>query len=579
MKALFERLLRWPGWRTHWPALIGLALLTALISYPLPLHVFRSAYVGGRNVDVWMKLWDSWWLEQVLLAGQRPYFTPYFFHPLGADLRFHSISWTTALAWLPLAPIFGDIGAYNLVTLLITLACAASGYLLGWRLTGSRTQAWLAGVIFAFTPLRNGYSGPWPDLSNAQWIALAGLAAWLAAERRQARDAVWGAVVVALAAWTSLYIMVVLALTVCLLVAALALQGGRWRDPAFRRTMALLAALSALLLVPRLVPIFRDTAALGGALQLAGGAMDALAPLTPSRYHGVYYRLLPFLRDSKPQSFFVGIVPLALAITALAARRTRRQAAPWAITGGVFLLLALGPVLTVGGVEYPAVPMPARLAQLLPFIRGVDPQILSLGMALPLAALAALGAGVWLARWRERPARQSAALALATAAILFDAWSGRFALQDTRPSPFYAQIAAEPGEFAIIDLPMGRQLSKRYMYYQTIHGRPIIEGTPGRAMPGTYAYFDGNPLLYRWVREKPLNCRRVDYAANLQALADDGFRYIIVHRDPDDGHIWEFLPSYFTVEPVYQDDQLLAYRIDAMVEGPSPCAGAADDGG
>jgi hypothetical protein len=39
-------------------------------------------------------------------------------------------------------------------------------------------------------------------------------------------------------------------------------------------------------------------------------------------------------------------------------------------------------------------------------------------------------------------------------------------------SPFLTQMAQEPPTYAVVDYPMGYTASKRWLYYQTLHGKP-----------------------------------------------------------------------------------------------------------
>ena len=570
--SLVKRIAAWEGWRSDFIALVGFVLIIMLMSYPLAFRL--GAGLGGRDIDTWMKLWDNWWFGQVV-KGQNWLHTPYLFYPRGLDLRFHSISWfTAALAWL-FSLALGPVVGYNLTTLVITLLCAYCGYRLALYLFDNRLLGWLGGVLFAIFPVRNGIAGSWPDFSNLQWLPLIVLFAMLSAKNpRRLGFAVLTGVAVALTAWTSYYIFAVALVLIMVLYVYLALDEQRWRDPIFWRQAVLAGSVAIVLMLPRLIPLFTNISGLDTALKANSDAtttqVDLVTFFIPSPYHGLFYRFYRLIgAPTKVKlTFYLGLVPISLMISSLWSEQ-RRKLTIWYSLIAVYLVLALGTELKFRGTIYP-IWMPARLVHWLPFIRGVRPHIFALGLALPVAILTVAGAGVWLRRIQNGSLKMGVLAAL-IAVICFEYWTGRVVMQDTAVSPFYQQIAHEAGEFALIDLPMGRQESKRYEYYQTVHSRPIVEGVSGRPVPGMKDYITSNKLLYAWNRNNLLDCQQVDYVASLQALEDDGFRYIIVHKDLTTGQVWDTMPAYFASDPYYSDKYLLAYRISDLLANPTPC--------
>jgi hypothetical protein len=578
---MLARVLRWRGWRaTDLLPLLGYAMLTGLMTYPLVFHL-GGTQVGGRDVDTWMKLWDNWWFEQVVFHGQQPYFTTYLFHPVGADLRFHSISWVVAaLSWL-FSLALGRVGGYNLVTLLTTFSCGYCAYKLIDHIFHHKTAAWLGGVVFAYFPNGFSASGVWPDFSNLEWIPLLALLLILMLETGKIRYAILSAVVMALATWTSLYIMAIAGLTAGVIVLGWLTAERGWRDRIHLFHIAVFAVLALALFAPRLTPIFGKGAAelenvLESKSEPTNTQVDVAALMTPSLFHGAFYRIPGFSDQVRrypqnyKQSAYLGVIPLFLAVSSLWLTN-KRWLAIWVGCWLLFLILAIGPILRVNGAIFPDIWMPARLVRWVPFIRGIRPAIFVLGLALPMAVLASGGMIVWAERIRtDSQFIRAGLVAGLLAVILFEYWNGRFTLQEASAPAFYQEIAAEPGDFAIIDLPLGRQNSKLYMNYQITHQHPIVEGAPGRLASGQYDYFQNSDLLSAWGKGMPLDCAALSYESSLHQLSDDGFRYIVLHRDyyhnfPD------YLPSYFAVPPLYEDDTITVYAVADLLSAPPPC--------
>jgi hypothetical protein len=131
-------------------------------------------------------------------------------------------------------------------------------------------------------------------------------------------------------------------------------------------------------------------------------------------------------------------------------------------------------------------------------------------------------AGVGVAALRARIARPAtrrvviaALLALAVAVPALDYHALRKPLISASIPPAYAVIARDPQEAALLDLPSGLTpgwalLSSRYMFYQTAHGKFLLDGTVPRLPPDRILFLG----------------RRVDDFATLPYL-----KYVVVHRD------------------------------------------------
>ena len=67
------------------------ALLTLVITYPMPLHMDR--FLIGEDIDDYINPWVDWWTNHVLTTpGESLYHTDYLFYPDGVSLAFHSFS-------------------------------------------------------------------------------------------------------------------------------------------------------------------------------------------------------------------------------------------------------------------------------------------------------------------------------------------------------------------------------------------------------------------------------------------------------------------------------------------------------
>ena len=147
--------------------------------------------------------------------------------------------------------------------------------------------------------------------------------------------------------------------------------------------------------------------------------------------------------------------------------------------------------------------------------------------------------------------------------MLLEYWAWPF--PTTRPNvpDFYRQLAAESGNSAIVDLPITNDLSKLYMYYQTVHGKPTVTGHVSRPPEGAYDFIEANGLLRAmWQGRQPDPTG--DPAAELAALAEAGVSYVIVHPDRLQEEQLEAVLTYLDRAPAYAryhtGEHLIVYR-------------------
>ncbi len=194
-----------------------------------------------------------------------------------------------------------------------------------------------------------------------------------------------------------------------------------------------------------------------------------------------------------------------------------------------------------------------------------DPQRFNIFLALPVSMLAAIGVSALL----YLPALNKRAVALAAGLgviIIAEYTLVPYSTMEHEVPKWYQQLAQEPGQFAVLDLPMRpTSFDKQYMMYQLTHGKPLVEGHVSRRTSETYAYLDGNPFLKELRRSNEMDLELRDISHQLQQLADDGVRYVILHKDlasADQLHTWQ---KWLAVVPYYQDEDLIVYRTNPQL--------------
>jgi hypothetical protein len=301
------------------------------------------------------------------------------------------------------------------------------------------------------------------------------------------------------------------------------------------------------------------------------GQTDMAAYFVPMTYHPLLGPIVQPLYENfvKNRAWmpYLGIVPLLLAVWG--ALRQKRRALPWVVIGLFSFIMALGPHLRVNGVDL-NLPLPyALIGDKFPLNTLRSPDRYNLMLALALAPLAAWGVSDLLARIKARAERKSGTLRPHRAVyvtglvlggvILFEYLGVPYPTMPPLPtSPFQARLAQDPENYAVLDIPLDRSDTKRYLYYQTQHQKATVQGRVARVPAEAYALFEQIPLLKAWAKSIGA-ARPLDAGAQLQRLADHNVRYIILHKDLTQPEVITSLRNYFTLPPAYEDDQIAVY--------------------
>lgn len=565
-----------PWFHRDWLVLSLYLLATFAFTYPLIVRM------GGSwmpfSGDMYMKLWDVWWLENLVQTGQPFYFSQDLFYPIGLDLSFHPTSWTTtAFVWL-LAQIVGLFSAYKISILLAVFTSAYAAYLLALWLSKQPIAAWFAGIIYAFAPYHIADIRSHPDLAQLAPIPITILFFLQAFTKLNFKKAILAGLMLGLVAWTGLYLFAFTAITLGFLFFLAAVTNQHWAQKRYWLVSLVFALSSLILLLPRLYPIFNDSQSLSYVIEekfIANETQaDALALLVPPVASPIFApitgKLSALFAESEDlyPSPYLGWLAILAASSALFWPKHRKQAWLWLAIAALFLILSLGPVLRFGGIVRPNRILPASFLLDIELFRSIRPNLFHIGFLLPFAVLVAYGIAAWLSQLKPNPKRLQAAIILLSLFMFAEYWIGNAGMGPLEVSPFYEKLNSEEGDFALIDLPMGYSPSKRYLFLQSLHGRPIAEGMSSRMPPNAFDYIESNPLLARWQNLESLDCDQLataEYALALNHLQADGFRYLLLHDKHD-----SFTSYLETVPKSYEDEFVVAYSLADMRTNP-PC--------
>lgn len=548
-----------------------LAYVLLALAYLWPLVRRFGVALAGDGFDMYVFQWGNWWITRALSQGQSPYHTTMIFYPQGAGLYFLSFSWLNTFVWWPLQVVTGDVAAYNFVVWWSWPLAAFGAYLLAREVVGDRRAAFIAGLVYAFYPYHFAQRNHL-NLLSVQWIPFALLFLMRAVRRGRVLDGLLAGLFFACAGLSGWHLLTLSGMLGGLwLLYAWLTERREWAKGSWRALLAMVVILG-LLTGPFLVPMaweqFVNPAGQDPYLgKEAETQTDLVAYVLPNLYHPLWGRLAApvhqrFLRN-KDHAVALGYLPLLLVGYGLLRwRDSTRRAKFWFVALFVFGLLALGPFPRFNGVAYPQIPLPYRLVGWTLPVRSLrNPERFNILVGLCLALV--VGVVVRDLLRRLPPRRAGLITLILSGLVLLEYWAWPFPTTQPDVPDFYHQLAAESGNSAIVDLPITNDLSKLYMYYQTVHGKPTVTGHVSRPPEGAYDFIEANGLLRAmWQGRQPNPTG--DPAAELAALAEAGVSYVIVHPDRLQEEQLEAVLTYLDPAPAYAryytGEHLIVYR-------------------
>lgn len=543
--------------------LLAFFAATVIMTWPMLLHLPDGLLNLG---DPLLNSWVLPWTVRAVGTGPLRMFEANIFHPEPGTLAYtdHMLSTVpvAAPAWLATG---NGVFVQNVVVLAMVALGGWSAYRLALDVTRVRPAAAVAGAIFGFSPFVVSH------LSQVQLLATYAIpAAWLFGRRvvrhARPRDAVGLTVFWILGVLSSWYQAAFLSLSLAVLVVVEAFL--RRRTLVWRRVAILLGAALAVVMVVAFVfsrPYVdvqerypQAVRSVSEAELYSATPRSLLAALPGSVLYGRLtekFRAPGFIE----RTLFVGLVPAGLvvmAVTRAARRRRLSEVIPWLAVGGSMFVIAFGPYLRRGSLR---IPLPfLALYELVPPIRFIRAPGRAGGvMMLAVAVLAAIALAQIV-----RPRLRTAVGALAVVLVGLEYAAVPMKLMPA-PQPGeahrYLASSTEPG--AVVELPTipivddrpvpsAEVRETRYVYFSTVHWRPILNGYSG--------FFP--PTHEQMVREM----QSFPSPSSMRFLRGRGVAFVTVHLGLLPGTPWERLSDGIrdpSLELVVDDGQVRLYRL------------------
>ncbi len=495
------------------------ALLTAILTYPMVLHVGDT--IGGG--DEAFTCWSIAWTTRALLEDPLHLFHANIFYPANdysLALSEHLVGWT--IFSIPVYSITQDpVFTHNFIRLLTFVLCGFGMYLLTYRYTQNRCAAFIAGIFFAFYGYRMAIQ---LHLLAMQWIPFMLLFLDKFFQSFKFRDIILASLFFILSALSSWYIGIFTAIVGGLFILGYMILDLRVRKEALTRKPLLMVLTSLFLVIivltPFSIPYFE-----------ASKHYDAERDIdNPLNYSWSFD--IPFLFNRFGIFFFIfALIGLFLPLSDYKLKKpdlnyVLKQKIPIIFAGIAIVsyILTLGPVLKLSDVQTGIMMPYYYLYSIFPYIAIVrDLSRFSFIMSLAGSVLAGIGAAALLHRIKGKDMKYIAAAGLIFLAII-GSWHVpvfipvSLATGDHVPE-VYHWLAEQPDDVKIIEIPTRWvEDNSEYTYYSVYHWKEMVNGYSGRDVEFA------SKIMRDTGGEFPSN-------NTVSLLQHIGIKYVIVHAD------------------------------------------------
>ncbi len=536
-------------------------MLSVLATWPVATDPSHLSVVAPTENDYRLNNYFIFWGAHALLTDPLSIHHTNMFHPERYTFVYADILLAHSILMLPvIVAFYNPVLTFNLLLMLGITIGGVGFFLLAREVTGHTGAAFLGAALWTFNPVHfTRYQQI--QLVGDHWLPWLAWALWIwlhpendANEVRRNRWPVIGAAFFCFNALSGSHIAVFGALLVTMMLGYFAIDRALWKQRRFVVGVAIFCLIAVCVLAPIFWPYLlvenQMAAQRAQTLDLANASLRPLELLSArSRFYLWVDRTLgwPSILNTTDRELrayaFPGVVTLVLAALGIfcpVGDRYRRRRF-WIIALATFVFLAMG---SYGGY---------RIVGNLPLFRLIRvPTRFMIPAVFALAMLAAYGVAA-LATRLSLPRRRAATFA--AIGLLFAA-EATFAPLRTweyhqQPRPLNEYLAAQPGDFAVVEFPLdpfGYTINMRQVHNSIFHWKRLLVGYSG------YQSQDNIDLLRR-VRD------RFPSDVGLDELHDLDVRFIVLLSDRLEPEILEAVSAQPRLELTWSYDGWLVYRV------------------
>ncbi len=502
------------------------------------------------------------------------------------------------LPYVILNLFFNKYVSYNLMFLASFVLSGLGAYLLTFHFTKNRHAAFLAGLIYAFSPFHF-YQSTVVNLGtmHQEWIPFLALALFRFFEKLEFKHFMSVAVFAFLIAMNE-HQMLAFSVLFIIMISVYRIRTDRsiLKSRKFWSYVACSFVLLAIVTFGMFGDMLKVATSDNNFLDAGENAanrysMKALDPLMPPIFHSLWPTAGELLQkvvlgDSNRGSYFIGFSVLAMLayfinglrkkrVTEIGDGEYRRNLIFWGVSSLSFYLFSLGNSFSIGSFT---VYLPYYLIyRFLPFFENIRTTgRMFVFVMLGISVLFAYGFTWLLEKYPRKKAMLTGTFA---AVVLLEFWVAPIPTMMVTYSPFYDRIAKEPLQYALLEIPgsTSYEFASYAMMTDTVHKKRVLNGMPlARKISGQFDMQQETPIIKQLLYTIPKgnDPRTKDMSDILKGFewsqSDDILNYhhvgyVTVSKKYADTKVRtlaeEFMESFVAYDDRYEDGYLIAYHI------------------
>lgn len=493
-----------------------------------------------------------------------------------------------------LANLFlGKIAAYNLVFIFSFVMSGFGMYLLAEYFTKNKYAAFLAGLIFAFSPFHFYQSvAVHTGTMHQEWIPFFILFLFKFFEKFELKYYILTGISFVLIALTEHQLLAFTAIFILtFFVYKLFYKRSFLKDKKFWIYLVVSVVTFGIIAITLFGYLLKIASSGENYLDAGIGAakkysIKVLDPLIPSGLHSLWPNLGSFLQKNilgqeNRGSYFIGFLTIATIVYLAVYWHRNRDAIKkdphfsglkfWVIASGVFYIFSLGPAVTINKSN---LYLPYFLVyKLFPFYENI--RTTGRFFSIAMIGISMLFAYGFICYSKKYKAKKIWKLALiAGVIIILEFWVSPMPTMAIEYSKFYDRLAKESGSFKILEIPGSTdyEFASYKMMTNIVHKKESVDGMPiARKIKDQFDFQQSTPVIKQLLYTLPKgndpdekNPPEYYQQAN-KILKENNIRYITVSKkymSSEGIKMTEiFVEKYIKYDSKYEDNFLVAYKI------------------
>lgn len=503
--------------KEHTSVLILYTLITFILTYPVVFKI-RNYIPGSGDAFQWIRI--LWYAPVAIFNPNLTKLTHDYliFYPDGIPASPFQSAFNQILSYV-LSSIMEIHVVYTILWLFSFIFGAYGTYLLVRYLTGDRTSSFIAGIVFAFSPYHFVHSLGHFGATSIEWIPFCALYLMKMFKEGGVRNSFFAGIFFILVAMSDLQYMVFMGIFVMLLFVYEIYVFLRTENRGYKEILkkifykyAIFGFVSFIGIIPLTLENILTATSGDNFLKLSPSetvmySADLLSFFIPSVLHPVFGNITTeiynnFSGNTSENTMFIGYTVILLSLLAVYRLKGNKYVKFWLIAALSFSIISLGPLLHVNGktsfTEFnTTVPLPYLvLYYLIPFLDNCRTTGRFFVIAsLSFAVLMGYGASELL---KSNRINKKAAAIVITGLIIFEYLAVPVSISPVDEPSFYKEISQDKGNYALLEIPATNDYvaGSTIIYYQTIHGKPVIGNWAAR-YPSNARDFELNTPVVR----------------------------------------------------------------------------------